>query len=164
MAKNVKYQHYGTNNPHYKHGLRDTRLFSIWSNMKTRCYNKNVRSYKNYGGKGITICDEWLENFEKFYKWSMSNGYSDELSIDRINPNGNYEPTNCRWVNSKIQANNTSRNHMITHEGITLTVMEWSERLNVKYRTIMSRLNSGWSEEDALNKPVNCKFGRKVNA
>lgn len=89
-----------------KHGLHDTRLYRIYCGMKTRCYNPKVLHYKNYGGRGISICDEWLNSFKDFYDWAMANGYSDELSIDRINVNGNYEPSNCRWATNLEQARN----------------------------------------------------------
>lgn len=81
-----------------KHGKRYERVYSIYMDIKKRCYNKNAAGYKNYGSKGVVMCDEWLNDFESFYKWAMGNGYSDSLTIDRINSQGNYEPSNCQWV------------------------------------------------------------------
>lgn len=85
---------------------RYKRLYGIWADMRTRCYNKNIVSYENYGGRGITVCYDWQESFENFFIWAMENGYSDDLTIDRINSNGHYEPNNCRWANKSMQSFN----------------------------------------------------------
>lgn len=88
------------------HGLSKTRLYGIWAGMKNRCYNKNTIGYKYYGAKGISICSQWKNSLEVFWKWSMNNGYKDWLTIDRINSDGNYEPDNCRWTTTSVQAHN----------------------------------------------------------
>jgi hypothetical protein len=93
---------------HYKnHKLGHHRIYRIWINIKQRCFNKNSQAYKNYGGRGITICDEWENDFLSFYNWALENGYEDNLTIDRKNNDGNYEPNNCRWVSKDIQSQNT---------------------------------------------------------
>lgn len=94
---------------HTKHGLRHTRIYKTWEDIKKRCLNSKTRSYKNYGGRGITVCDEWL-TFKPFYDWAMANGYNDTLTIDRINVDGNYEPNNCKWATMKEQQNNKRTN------------------------------------------------------
>lgn len=134
----------------YNHGKSKTRLFRIWSHIKVRCYDCKNNNYSRYGGRGIKMCDDWRENFMAFYNWSISNGYSDELSIDRIDNNGNYSPDNCRWATQKMQANNTSKNHYITHNGETHTISEWSDITGIKQNTITYRLKRGWCTERAL--------------
>ena len=136
-----------------KHGQAETRLYEIWQNMKKRCSNTRSTLYKNYGGRGITVCEEWQE-FEPFRDWAMANGYSDDLSIDRIDVNGNYCPENCRWATRKEQANNTRKNHYLTYNGRTMTMRQWADELGVSYNLIRDRINKlGWSVEDALTTP-----------
>ena len=105
MAKDTKFKS-GKNHINYKHGLYKNRLYGIWSNMKTRCCSETYHLYKDYGARGIKVCDEWLNDFQMFYEWCISNGYDKNLTIDRIDNNGNYEPSNCRWVDMKIQSQN----------------------------------------------------------
>lgn len=132
------------------HGLSKTRLYSIWKNIHSRCLNKNNPGYQNYGGRGITLCDEW-HDYKNFYQWSMSNGYKDDLTIDRIDVNGSYEPSNCRWTSKKMQGNNKRNNYYIEYNGETKTLMEWAECLHMNYDKLKYRIYHNWSIEDAFS-------------
>lgn len=105
LAKEVS-RELAKNLPRYKHGKRYTKLWYVWQGMKQRCFNSNNKNYKYYGERGITICDEWKNDFNAFYEWAITNGYTDNLTIDRINNDGNYEPSNCRWVTNAEQQKN----------------------------------------------------------
>ena len=130
--------------------------------MKKRCYNTKNNRYKCYGGKGIVVCDEWKDNFQSFCDWAMTNGYSDALSIDRIDVNGNYCPENCRWATTKEQANNTTRNHYITVKGVTKTISEWAEETGIHKDVIKDRINKlHWSEEEAVTIPTMRMGGKR---
>lgn len=145
-----------------KHGLSKTRLFSIWSGMKLRCYRKKDKAWKWYGGKGITVCGEWLNDFGEFYKWAMDNGYKDGLTIDRIDHEGNYTPDNCRWATIKEQQNNRSSNKNITYNGETKTVKQWSEQYGIPHHVILWRLKH-WSElDDVFMRAVQRRKPREV--
>lgn len=136
------------------HGMRYTRLYREWQSMKNRCTCKSWRDYKNYGGRGITVCEEWMHSFENFRDWALANGYQDDLTLDRIDVNGNYEPSNCRWATLKQQANNTRKNHYLEYKGEVKTIKQWSEELGLNYGTLCSRINTkGWSVEKALTTP-----------
>lgn len=115
------------------------RIYHIWHNMKSRCYRKNDARFMQYGGRGITVCDEWRDDFINFYNWAMVNGYSDELTIDRIDVNGNYEPSNCRWATIKQQANNRTTNINITIGNATKSLKEWCEIFQVDYGKTSAR-------------------------
>lgn len=148
-------------NKNTTHGLRKHRLYGIWNNIKSRCTNPNSDSYNRYGGRGIKMCAEWKDNFKAFYDWSMENGYKENLTIDRINNDGNYEPDNCRWVTDKKQANNRNNNKNFTLNNETKTLTEWCEHFNINYRTVQDRLKRGWSIKRALTEPVQSKFKSK---
>lgn len=136
-----------------KHNQTNTRLYKIYKGLFQRCYVTSNPAYKNYGGRGIKICDEWIDKksgFINFYNWAINNGYKDNLSIDRINNNGNYEPNNCRWSTRKQQSNNRRSNHYITYNGETHTLKEWSEILNISYSMLNHRIQRNWDLEKAL--------------
>ena len=135
------------------HGGRGTRLYRIWRGIKTRCQNENNKDYKHYGGRGIKICNEWNKNFAAFRDWALANGYSDALTIDRIDVNGNYCPENCRWADARTQNGNKST-CFLTYNGETRTRKEWSEITGISVDVIWNRLSNGWSIERALTEPV----------
>ena len=132
---------------HKKHGLTKhgshPRLFRIWCGMKTRCYNKNSNIFKYYGGRGISICKDWISDFKSFNDWALSSGYSDDKSIDRINPDGNYEPSNCRWVGHKEQCLNRRSNIHIEIDGVKKLVPEWCEKFGTPEKLARSRIKEG---------------------
>lgn len=138
-----------------KHGMCNTRLYRIYIGMKSRCYNPHCRKFYLYGGKGIKVCDEWLgeHGYESFVKWALANGYNNSLTIDRIDSNGNYEPSNCRWADYVTQNNHTLNNHYITYKGETHTIAEWSKITGIKYYTLYSRIKKNWDEESLFTPP-----------
>ena len=133
-----------------KHGKTDTRQFTIWKHIKERCYQPKCPKYKNYGGRGIIMCDNWRNNFKAFYEWSLANGYADNLTIDRINNNGNYEPSNCRWVSQTEQQNNRNNNRIIIYEGHRYTAAQLAKKYKIPYKLFMGRLYNNWSVEQAI--------------
>lgn len=138
---------------HRKHGMEGTRLYNIWINMKSRCKYEGNLEFKDYGGRGITFCKEW-ESFEPFMKWALENGYECTLSIDRIDNERNYEPSNCRWSDACTQQNNKRNNHRLTVDGETHTIGEWATITGIKYDTIERRINAyGWKEKEAVSIP-----------
>lgn len=141
------------------HKMSKTRLHKIWSGMKQRCYNQKNKKYKNYGNRGIIVCDEWLNSFEMFRDWALSHGYADNLTIDRIKTNGNYEPSNCRWADMKTQENNRTNNRVVEYKGKIHTVSEWSEITGIPAKTLYDRLTyKKWTMDDVFTRPI------KVNA
>ena len=141
------------------HCMSKTRLHKLWLHVKERCFNKNSKAYKYYGGRGITVCDEWRDDFQAFYDWAMKNGYDEtaprgQCTIDRIDVDGNYKPDNCRFVSEKTQANNKTNNVRLTHNGETHTLAEWSDILNINYQTLCGRLQRGLSTDKVLSATV----------
>lgn len=131
------------------HGESTGQFYKKWSSIKTRCYNKNTPSYKNYGGRGIKMCDEWLD-FLNFKKWAYENGYSDGLTLERIDVNGNYEPSNCKWIPMEEQAINKRNNTFIEYGGKKQTLSQWSRELSISKEVLSYRHRAGWSDEDCL--------------
>jgi len=140
-----------------KHGKRFTRIYRTWGNMKTRCYNKNSSFYNVYGGRDIRVCHEWKSNFISFYNWAISNGYSDDLTIDRINNNGNYEPNNCRWATNIKQANNRRNNVFVSFHGEKMTVSEISRKYGLKSSTLYGRIRRGIEIESYIKERADAK-------
>lgn len=138
-----------------KQGKRNaSKLYSIWVNMRNRCFNSENKSFVYYGGRGISVCDEWNE-FLNFEKWAIQNGFEENLTLDRVDVNGNYEPENCRWISRKEQMRNTRSNHLLTYNGDTKTMAEWAEITGIPYSTLKQRINKyNYSVEKALTKPV----------
>lgn len=126
------------------------RLFTIWNNMKQRCYNPKNPSYKSYGGRGITICKEWQNNYMSFKQWALSNGYKPELSIDRIDNDKGYYPENCRWTTKKEQQNNKTTNHYIEYLGKRYTLKTLCEELHIPYGRTSDRLKRGLTIEKVI--------------
>lgn len=135
------------------HGHRHSKLYGVWNSMIGRCHRKNNDSYPHYGGRGITVCDEW-HSFDKFLSWALEAGYKEGLSIDRVDNNRGYSPSNCRWVTMCIQANNKRSNRYIEHDGSSHTVAEWANILGIKEATLRKRLNEGWDVHRAFTASV----------
>lgn len=145
-------------NKNTKHGGSATRLYVIWSCMKERCYNANMPSYCDYGGRGIGVCPEWKNSFAAFRKWAEETDYNEkaktgECTLDRIDFNGNYEPNNCRWTNMKEQQNNRRDNRRITFKNETHTLSEWADIVGINYKALHRRLKQGWTIERAFTEP-----------
>jgi hypothetical protein len=145
-----------------KHLSSHTKLYSVYAHILSRCFCKTNKNYHNYGGRGITVCEEWADKekgFDKFKEWAYQNGYDENAkfgncTIDRINNDGNYEPSNCRWADIKTQANNKRQNHLITFNGKTQNVTQWATELGFTNSTLFNRIRKGWSVEETLTTSV----------
>jgi hypothetical protein len=134
------------------HGKRNSRLYHIWCGMKHRCTCETAKDFQNYGGRGVTLYENWL-SFEPFYEWSMKNGYEDHLTIDRIDNDKGYFPDNCRWAGLKTQANNRRSNHFVEYNNEVKTLAEWCNILKLDRNFVSARLKRGWSIEKAFSTP-----------
>lgn len=134
----------------FKHGFDGDRLWSIWKSMIKRCYNKSHKAYDRYGGRGISICCEWKDNFLSFRDWSLNNGYAENLTIDRKDNDGNYEPNNCRWTIDEVQNYNKSNTIHITINSFTKNISEWSTISGIPKKLIYDRFKRGWKGIDLL--------------
>lgn len=136
-----------------KHGLTGHKLYFIWNSIKYRCYNKKSKYYYNYGGRGITMYEEWKNDFKTFYDWSIKNGWKTGLEIDRRDNDLGYSPDNCRFVTNKINSNNKRNNRLIKFNSKIQTLAQWSEELNIKSDTLLYRLKH-WTIKQALTTPI----------
>lgn len=137
------YQKAATSAAKKTHGMTRTRIYRIYRHMLERCFSKSSAGYKDYGARGITVCKGWKENFENFRDWSLANGYSDNLSIDRIDNDKGYSPENCRWATNLIQCNNRRSNVFVEYNGKRMTLASWARNLNLKYQSLVGRWDKG---------------------
>lgn len=149
------YQKEGVSQRASKHHGFGTRLYAVWNSMRQRCLNPHSQAYKNYGGRGITICSEW-EDFAEFRTWALSNGYDEtalrgELTLDRIDVNQGYSPVNCRWVSTSVQAHNKRNTLLLTYQGVTKPLTEWAKEVGLHYTTLWKRYSVGMTPEQILS-------------
>lgn len=135
------------------HGESTSRIYRIWRDILRRCEDPRRRGYADYGGRGITICDEW-KTYETFRDWSLANGYAEDLSVDRIDNNKGYCPENCQWTNDITQANNKRNNVVIAIDDKTLTMAQWSRETGIPYSALQHRIAMGWEPKDAVMTPL----------
>ncbi len=139
----------------YKHGDKHSRLYMCWCNMKARCYRPTVGCYRLYGGKGIKVCDEWLHDYPAFKEWALSSGYNNNLTIDRIDPNGDYSPQNCRWATRQQQTDNRTCTQRYDVDGTLMTLGEISRKHNINRNTLYYRIvKFNWDVKKAITLKV----------
>lgn len=132
-----------------------TRLFNIWVNMRQRCSNPNWTDFHRYGGRGISVCSEWNDDFKSFKRWAVKNAYKENLSIDRIDNDKGYCPENCKWSTAKEQARNRCSSRILTYGNQSKTLAEWSEITGLGSATIRKRIDAGWCTDDTFKTPLN---------
>ena len=136
---------------HTTHNRTNTPLYNVWRGMKARCHRKNDPGYKHYGGRGIRVCDRWINDPEAFMAWALANNYSKGLDIDRINVDGDYEPDNCRFVTRSVNNKNRRSSRIYQYNGKTKSLSEWAKIFNIKYGTLYKRMYGGLKFEEAIN-------------
>lgn len=146
-----------------KDGRSKTRLYHIWVYMRKRCNNPNDDAYERYGGRGIRVCDEWNMSFDSFKEWAEKSGYADDLTIERLDVNGNYQPDNCTWITRAEQAKNRRSSNMLTINGITKTAADWSRDAGFEKHVVMDRIRKGMDLEEAISRPSRQKKQYTVN-
>ena len=157
LQKDRVREYFNTHQVPIKHGHSYEPLFNTWYLIKYRCENPSCKAFHNYGGRGITVCDEWSNGstgYENFRDWALSHGYEKGLTIDRIDNDAGYSPDNCRWVDNMTQANNKRDNHFVTYNGETKTIAEWARVIGMDYKVLHSRFQNGWDAERALTQPL----------
>lgn len=137
-----------------KHEDTGSKEYTAWNNIKSRCFRKTNKHYRNYGGRGITVCDRWLNSYSNFIS-DVGRAPSDKHSLDRINNNGNYEPGNVKWSTIKDQSNNKRTSKLISYNGETMTVSRWANKLSLNYKTLWDRINNGWTIDRAFTTTKN---------
>lgn len=150
----------------YKHGESHTRLHNVWTGMKQRCNDSRGKEYHRYGGRGIKVCDEWLD-YNNFREWAVSNGYDanaqfGQCTLDRIDNDGDYEPNNCRWVSFAQQCSNKVSRHTYTYRGETLTIGEWSKKTGIAFHTLFYRIKAGWDEKTVFTPSHTIYCGKRI--
>ena len=144
------------------HGDRWTRLYRIWQGMKTRCTNPNCKDYKDYGARGINVCEEWSKSYVTFKEWALTHGYKEDLTIERINVDDGYKPDNCKFITNEEQSYNKRNTVYYTHNGLKLNCLEWEKITGIKRKTLQNRKYKGWTDEELLTIPLGGKRnGRK---
>lgn len=150
--------------PTLRHNMSNSRLYREWASIKIRCNNPSHLSYKNYGGRGIKMCEEWCLSFESFMRWALDNGYSDDLTIERKDVNGDYCPDNCTWIPADEQQGNRRSCYTITYNGKTQNLVKWCNELNLSYKLIHNRMHKlGWTFEKAISEPVHAEKRNNKN-
>ena len=145
-----------------KHNKSRTKLYDVWTNMKQRCNNPKNPRYKNYGGRGIAVCDEWRDSFSAFANWAMANGYEEGLTIERIDVDDGYKPSNCTWITKSEQVQNRRMNYKIEYNGEVKNLAQWCEEFGIRYGLAHNRIHKlGWDFEKAMTTPCDIKKRNK---